>query len=106
MATFSSSGLFEQDDSEPWQSMARTARSAFARKIGLSLNLQMGASIGEGGFVEDWPGPGLVSSTRYEEGAHRVIHERWLDYVSNAAYPPPRPAPTPSNERMFRLAEL
>jgi phenylpropionate dioxygenase-like ring-hydroxylating dioxygenase large terminal subunit len=89
MGTFSASGLFDQDDSEPWMSMARTAGSAFARKAGFKLNYQMGLTVGTARFLEDWPGPGLVSAHRYEDGAHRVIYERWLDYLTSVGYPDP-----------------
>jgi phenylpropionate dioxygenase-like ring-hydroxylating dioxygenase large terminal subunit len=102
MGTFGPSGLFEQDDSEPWQSMARTGASSFARQANMQFNYQMGLKVGSGSFVDDWPGPGLVSAHRYEDGASRVIYERWLDYIASETRPgltgtPPRPAPmTPS----------
>jgi phenylpropionate dioxygenase-like ring-hydroxylating dioxygenase large terminal subunit len=87
MQTFSASGLFDQDDSEPWQSMARTGQSVYARQRDMQLNYQMGLSVGTAQYVEDWPGPGLVSAHRYEDGAARVIYERWLDYLTSEEYP-------------------
>lgn len=87
LQTFGSSGIFEQDDSDPWQSMARAAGSAYARKIKFNMNYQMGHSVGTARFITDWPGPGLVSDHRYEEGVHRVIYERWLDFVESEDYP-------------------
>jgi phenylpropionate dioxygenase-like ring-hydroxylating dioxygenase large terminal subunit len=94
MGTFASSGLFDQDDSEPWQSIARTGGSSFARKINLKLNYQMGLGIGSARQIEDWPGPGLVFDHRYEEANQRVIFERWLQYLSSERYPPLTGAPT------------
>jgi phenylpropionate dioxygenase-like ring-hydroxylating dioxygenase large terminal subunit len=91
MGTFGSSGVFEQDDSDPWTSMARSAGTAFARKQKFLMNYQMGHTIGTARFMTDWTGPGYVSNHRYEEGVHRVIYERWLDFMeSPRAYPAPR----------------
>jgi phenylpropionate dioxygenase-like ring-hydroxylating dioxygenase large terminal subunit len=89
MGTFASSGLFDQDDAEPWQSMARTGGSTFARKTGFKLNYQQGLSIGTAKPVEDWPGPGVVFDHRYEEGVQRTIYERWLQYMQSDTYPEP-----------------
>lgn len=90
--TFSSSGTFEQDDAEPWQSIARAAGTAVARRMGLELNYQMG--LGDGGAskpADDFPGPGIAYWPRYEEGVQRALYRRWLDYVTSDAYPPFRP---------------
>jgi phenylpropionate dioxygenase-like ring-hydroxylating dioxygenase large terminal subunit len=94
MATFASGGLFDQDDAEPWQSIARTGGSTFARKAGMEFNYQQGLGIGSARAIEGFPGPGLVFDHRYEEGNQRVIFERWLEYVSSAEYPAMTGAPT------------
>jgi hypothetical protein len=107
MQTFSASGLFDQDDSEPWQSMARTAGSEFARKSGFHFHYQMGLTVGTAQFLEDWPGPGLVSAHRYEDGAHRVIYERWLDYLTSEGYPDPvGPPAAPADRGGARLTPM
>jgi hypothetical protein len=94
MGTLASSGMFDQDDAEPWQSMARTAGSAFARKVDYKLNYQLGRGVGTATALSDWPGPGLASSHRYEEGVQRAIYERWLDYLTCEDYPSSSPAPS------------
>jgi phenylpropionate dioxygenase-like ring-hydroxylating dioxygenase large terminal subunit len=89
MGTFSASGIFEQDDAEPWQSIARTAGTVFARKAGLKFNFQMGLS-GFGGAqrATDWPGPGIAFWPRYEEGVQRSLYRRWLQFMTSEEYPP------------------
>lgn len=104
MQTFSASGLFDQDDSEPWQSMARTGASTFARQQNMRLNYQMGLNVGTAQYVEDWPGPGLVSAHRYEDGAARAIYERWLEYLTSEAYPPSSGPPELPAERAATTA--
>lgn len=90
MGTFSSSGIFEQDDSDPWQSIARTGGTVFARQSGMKLNYQMGLpGYGEAQPATDFPGPGLAVAPRYEEGVQRSFYRRWLSYMTEDAYPPP-----------------
>ncbi len=89
MGTFSVSGIFEQDDAEPWQSIARTGGTAFARKSNMHFNFQMGLP-GYGGAEpsSDWPGPGVAFWPRYEEGVQRSLYRRWLQYMASDEYPP------------------
>lgn len=82
MGSFSPSGVFEQDDSVPWESIARTAGTVFARKANMQLNYQMGMEgIGTAKPAPEWPGPGVAYAPRYEEGVHRSLYERWLQYM-------------------------
>ena len=88
IGTFGSAGLFEQDDTEPWQSISRTAGSVFARRQGLALNYTMGSNPSSGAqLVEQWVGPGLAYAPRYEEGVHRNFYRRWCDFMISGAYP-------------------
>jgi hypothetical protein len=91
--TFSTSGTFEQDDAEPWQSIARTAGTTFARTQSLELNYLMGLNgYGISKPAADFPGPGVAYAPRYEEGVQRALYRRWLDFLTSAAYPPSRGA--------------
>jgi nitrite reductase/ring-hydroxylating ferredoxin subunit len=88
IGTVSSSGIFEQDDIDPWQSIARTGRSDFARRIELKLNYQMGLpGIGTARPATDWAGPGLAYWPRYEEGIQRALFRRWLEFMTRGPYP-------------------
>lgn len=83
MATFSTSGTFEQDDTEPWTSLTRNAGTVFARKRDFRLNYKMGMEgIGTSKPVSDFPGPGLAYYPRYEEGAQRSLWQRWHEYMT------------------------
>lgn len=83
MSTFSSSGIFEQDDTEPWTSITRTGGTVLARKNRLKLNYQMGLDgIGSARPISDFPGPGLVYYPRYEEGVQRFLWSRWVEYMT------------------------
>jgi hypothetical protein len=65
-------GAFEMDDTEPWITIGRTGRSVAAEALDFKLNYQMGLpGIGISHPVKDWPGPGHVYWTRYEEGVQR-----------------------------------
>jgi hypothetical protein len=90
MGTFTAGGTFEQDDSDPWISIARSAGSAFARKAGLELDYSMGLTgAASSQLVDHYPGPGLAHFPSLEEGAMRGFHRRWLDYMRAEDYPPP-----------------
>ena len=74
LGTFSMGGAFEMDDTEPWITVARTGRSTAAEVLDLKLNYQMGMpGIGIAHPIKDWPGPGVVYWTRYEEGVQRNL---------------------------------
>jgi len=83
-STFGTSGIFEQDDTEPWSSMTRIGGSTFARKKKLLLNYKMGhAGIGSSEVVTDFAGPGTVWSNRYEEGVQRNLLWNWVKWMTD-----------------------
>jgi hypothetical protein len=85
-STFGTSGIFEQDDTEPWSSITRAAGSATARLLDFKLNYQMGHDgIGVAQPTSDWPGPGTAMNTRYEEGVMRNLVSDWVRYMRNGA---------------------
>ena len=89
---FGSSGVFDQDDGVPGQTINRTASSVLGR--GMKLNYQSGYRIGTAETVKDWPGPGLVTSHRYEENSYRYTFRQWAKFLSADGYPELIPAPT------------
>jgi PAH dioxygenase large subunit len=89
MGTFSAGGTFEQDDTDPWISIARNAGSAYVRKLGMRLDYTMGLTGGASSRrVDHYPGPGLAHFPSLEEGAMRGFHRRWLDFMRAESYPP------------------
>lgn len=75
LGTFSMGGVFEMDDTEPWITVSRTGRSVSAELLDMKLNYQMGLpGVGTAQRVtSDWPGPGIVYNTRFEEGVQRNV---------------------------------
>ena len=93
IGSFSSSGMFEQDDAEPFQGITRAASTQFVRRSGLKFNFQMGLDgVGCSKLVTDFPGPGRAWWPRYEEGNHRAVYGRWLDYLLSEEHPAPEVA--------------
>jgi phenylpropionate dioxygenase-like ring-hydroxylating dioxygenase large terminal subunit len=89
MGTFSAGGTFEQDDSDPWIAIARSASTTYARKLGMKLNYRMGMTAsGSARRVSDYPGPGVAHFPTLEEGAQRGFHRRWLQFMRAEGYPP------------------
>jgi phenylpropionate dioxygenase-like ring-hydroxylating dioxygenase large terminal subunit len=89
LGTFSSSGLFEQDDSVPWESVMRTGATAFARKAGMEYNFQRGLP-GTGTTSEEvrnWPGPGTATWPRFDEALQRSLYRRWQQFMTSEGYP-------------------
>ena len=85
LGTFSMGGAFEMDDTEPWITVGRTGRSAAAEALDFKLNYQMGLpGIGISHQVKDWPGPGIVYWTRYEEGVQRNLFRFYHDMMTAA----------------------
>jgi phenylpropionate dioxygenase-like ring-hydroxylating dioxygenase large terminal subunit len=91
MGTFGSSGIFDQDDTEPWNAITRTSRGQFARKVGMRLNYQMGMEVLGGDSQrrgEDWhPGPGVKYQPGLEEGVMRGFWRRWAQFLRSGGYP-------------------
>ena len=82
LGTFSVGGAFEMDDTEPWITVGRTGRSVAAELLDFELNYQMGQpGIGIAHPISDWPGPGHVFWTRYEEGVQRNMYSFYLDMM-------------------------
>jgi phenylpropionate dioxygenase-like ring-hydroxylating dioxygenase large terminal subunit len=72
--TFSMGGVFEMDDTDPWSSTTRNGQSVAAELLDFKLNYQMGLpGIGIATRTENWPGPGVVYSPRYDEGVQRNL---------------------------------
>jgi phenylpropionate dioxygenase-like ring-hydroxylating dioxygenase large terminal subunit len=86
LGTFSMGGTFEMDDTEPWISTGRTGGSMTADILGFKLNYQMGLpGIGIAERVQaDWPGPGVVYKTRFEEGVQRNLFRFYGDIMTAA----------------------
>ncbi|MEO9327016.1 aromatic ring-hydroxylating oxygenase subunit alpha [Gordonia aurantiaca] len=82
LGTFSLGGSFEMDDTEPWLTVAKNGGSVAAELLDFDLNYQMGMpGIGIAEEVDDWPGPGKVFWTRYEEGVQRNMYSFYADMM-------------------------
>ncbi|WP_052460771.1 aromatic ring-hydroxylating oxygenase subunit alpha [Microbacterium gorillae] len=91
LATFGTSGTFEQDDTEPWEAVARTSETAFAKKIDMQLNYQLGmpqngTAISRQGD-EILSGPGIKYFPAFEEGLLRGFWRRWVQFMRPGDYP-------------------
>lgn len=81
-ASFGSSGMFEQDDTENWTYVTVAAKGATAANI--ALNYRMGLTRENQPIEEpltDWPGPGNVYPVSYAEHNQRVLWRSWLKYM-------------------------
>jgi len=79
--SFGSSGMLEQDDTENWTSITRSARGRMAHRQHLSY--AMGASSLKP--IADWPGPGKAYPLDYTEANERAFYETWLSYMEQRA---------------------
>ncbi|AFK20973.1 ring-hydroxylating oxygenase subunit alpha (plasmid) [Haloferax mediterranei ATCC 33500] len=79
ISTFSVAGNFEVDDFAVWDGIAEAAGSTFGKKIGRRSNFQMG--VGEMGdatnISDEWPGPGAVYDTNFEDGTMQTFYQSW-----------------------------
>lgn len=89
--TFGSGGVFDQDDGLAGRGINRTSSGVFGRNM--KLNYQAGYKIGSAKPVTDWPGPGLITSHRYEENSYRYTFRQWIRFLSDDDYPKLIPAP-------------
>lgn len=88
MGTFSAGGTFEADDTDPWISIARSADTAYGRKVGMKIDYRMGMSgSADSKRVDDYPDPGVAFWNVLEEGSIRGFHRRWLQFMRAADYP-------------------
>ena len=78
--TFSSSGMFDQDDTENWESQTRNSDAALYRGEELMLHYGMGLDLPvlEPG---EFPGPGDVYDGKFSESAGRTYYKVWLDHI-------------------------
>src|SRR5205823_8333508 len=74
--TFGPSGIFDQDDSETWMDITRNCAAPAARQQQL-LYLQ-GLDRKP---VNDFPGPGEVYASKYNENNARRFYQRWLELM-------------------------
>ena len=76
---FSSSGVFEQDDTVVWEGLPKAARSVFAQKNQMALNYQLGhGDMSDNAVDPDWKGPGTARTTGYGEQNQMAFYRRWL----------------------------
>lgn len=88
LGTFGSSGIFDQDDSEPWAAITQTGGTIFARKVGMRTNYQMALrQTGDSKRVDDHPGPGVKYFPALEEGVMRGFWRRWAQFMRAGRYP-------------------
>ncbi len=92
---FGSSGVFDQDDGVPGQTINRTGSSVFGRSM--KFNYQSGYRVGTAEPVKDWAGPGMVTSHRYEENSYRYTIRQWAKFLTNESYPELISPPTELN---------
>lgn len=84
LGTFSMGGVFEMDDTEPMGSIVRSGRSVAVDRLGFKLNYQMGMpgkGIAKQVPSEQWPGPGVVYDSRFEEGVMRNMYRFYVDMM-------------------------
>lgn len=79
IGTFSVAGNFEVDDFAVWDGIAEAAGSTFAKKTGRKSNFQMGiGDMSESQNIsDDWPGPGEVYDTNFEDGTMQTFYQSW-----------------------------
>jgi phenylpropionate dioxygenase-like ring-hydroxylating dioxygenase large terminal subunit len=88
LGTFGSSGIFEQDDSEPWSAITRTGGTVFARKVGMRINYQMSlAGVGDSKRDDAWSAPGVAYRPAVDEGSMRGFWRRWAQFMRAGRYP-------------------
>ena len=71
--TFGPSGMFDQDDSETWMDISRNCRALAARSLEFYYVQGFGRSR-----ATDFPGPGEVYASKYNENNARQFYRRWL----------------------------
>jgi nitrite reductase/ring-hydroxylating ferredoxin subunit len=83
---FSSSGIFEQDDTVLWEGLPRAARSVFpGKRHDMVLNYQLGyEGMSDNPLDESWQGPGVARTTGIGEQNQRSFYRRWLTEMRSA----------------------
>ena len=92
IATFSVSGSFEVDDFAVWDGIAEAAGSTHVKKHQSSSNFQMGVGeMGEATNISDeWPGPGEVYDTNFEDGTMQTFYQSWYRAMTGTRIDPNR----------------
>jgi phenylpropionate dioxygenase-like ring-hydroxylating dioxygenase large terminal subunit len=78
--TFSSSGMFDQDDTENWELQTKVSDAALHRSDEVFLHYAMGLHA-EPLPTGEFPGPGDVYDGKYSEAAARSYYRVWRDRV-------------------------
>jgi 3-phenylpropionate/trans-cinnamate dioxygenase alpha subunit len=81
LRTFSSAGLFEQDDGENWNEIQKVLRGWVVRQH--PLNVQMG--LGHAGTDAEGL-PGRTNEHIFAEEAARGLHQRWVDMLTSDSW--------------------
>lgn len=82
--TFSSSGMFDQDDTENWEMQTKSSDGALYRPDEFMLHYGMGLDakpLDSGEF----PGPGDVYDGKFSESAARTYYKVWRSHVLDGA---------------------
>jgi phenylpropionate dioxygenase-like ring-hydroxylating dioxygenase large terminal subunit len=80
--TFSSSGMFDQDDTENWEAQTEVANASLTRPDEVMLDYTMGLDATP---LSDFPGPGTVYDGKFSESAARTFYRTWLDLLTEEA---------------------
>jgi hypothetical protein len=82
--SFSSAGMFEQDDTVVWEGFPRAGSSVFpARTNDMVLNFQLGHNeMSDNPPDPNWKGPGVARTTGIGESGHRNFYRRWIAEMS------------------------
>lgn len=78
--TFSSSGMFDQDDTENWESQTRVSDTALYRSDDFVLHYGMGLGAEPIG-KDEFPGPGDVYDGKFSESAARTFYRVWRETI-------------------------
>ena len=76
-ANFSSSGMFEQDDTAVWEGIARVGKSPWARKEEMALHYAQKPGKPD----LEWGGSGTYYPSVFGEEAQRSFWRRWVSYM-------------------------
>jgi phenylpropionate dioxygenase-like ring-hydroxylating dioxygenase large terminal subunit len=84
ISTFSVAGNFEVDDFAVWDGIAEAAGCTFTKQNDPKSNYQMSMDgMGEADDIsEEWPGPGTVYDTNFEDGTLRTFYNSWSKAMS------------------------
>jgi phenylpropionate dioxygenase-like ring-hydroxylating dioxygenase large terminal subunit len=74
--TFGPSGIFDQDDSETWMDITRNCGVPAAREVQFFYLQGMRRQA-----ATDFPGPGEVYASKYNENNARQFYRRWLQLM-------------------------